>query len=115
MNIAQNRWGTVSPPQFLSRFNSGSISGLQILLNIILRTLIVGAGIFTVFNLIMAGYAYLSAGGDPKRIADATAKITQSIIGLVIAAGAFVIAGIVGQILFGDANAILQLQFFSPQ
>ncbi len=109
-----NPWGGVPVPTWLLPFAGGSVNGLQILLNIILRTLIVGAGIYTVLNLILAGYAYLSAGGDPKRIQDAGAKIWHSILGLVVAAGAFVLAAVIGLILFNDANALLQLKFFAP-
>ncbi|KKQ52952.1 hypothetical protein A2865_02445 [Candidatus Woesebacteria bacterium RIFCSPHIGHO2_01_FULL_39_17] len=115
MRIAQNPWGVVNPPSWLSAFGGGTIQGIPILINIILRTLIVGAGIYTIINLILAGYAYLSAAGDAKRIADATNKITHSIIGLVVAAGAFVVGGIISQILFGDPAYLLQLRFFSPQ
>ncbi|OGM21158.1 hypothetical protein A2714_03080 [Candidatus Woesebacteria bacterium RIFCSPHIGHO2_01_FULL_38_9] len=110
----QNPWGSVPVPTWLRPFAGGSVNGLQVLLNIILRTLIVGAGIYTVLNLILAGYAYLSAGGDPKRIQDAGAKIWHSVLGLIIAAGAFVLAAVIGLILFNDANALLQLKVFTP-
>ncbi len=109
-----NPFGNVKPPDFLQNIGGGDISGLPILLNIVLRTLILGAGIFTIFNLIMAGYGFISSGGDPKGVVAAQQKITFSVIGLVVAAGAFVIAGILGAILFGDANAILQLKIFKP-
>ena len=112
MKIAQ--WGTVAPPPGVDQFDGGSIGGLQILLSIVLRTLIVGAGIYAVINIILAGYAYLSGAGDPKRISDATAKIWHSILGLIIAAGAFVIAALIGQILFDDPDALLQIRYFTP-
>lgn len=112
--LAQNPFGNINPPPGVNNFASGTIQGIPILLNIILRTLIVGAGIFAVFNFILAGYGYISAGGDPKKIADAGSKIFQSIIGVTVAAGAFVIAGILGQILFGDPGALLNLRYFTP-
>jgi hypothetical protein len=73
-----------------------------------------GAGIYAVLSIILAGYAYISAAGDSKRISDATAKIWHSVLGLIIAAGAFVLAGILGQILYGDPGAILTLRYFTP-
>lgn len=110
-----NPFGTVAPPPGVNSLApGGNIAGLQVLLNIILRTLIVGAGIYAVINFILAGYLYLGAAGDTKRIGDATNKIWHSIIGLIVAAGAFVLAGIVGQILFGDSGAITGLRFFTP-
>lgn len=109
-----SQFGTVNPPPGVKNFAGGRIEGITILINIILRTLIVGAGIFAVFNFILAGYGYLSAGGDPKKIADAGSKIYQSIIGLTVAAGSFVIAAILGAILFNDPGAILNIQIFTP-
>ncbi len=103
--------GNITPPP---GFPSADIIGLQKLLNIILRTLIVGAGIYAVLNIILAGYGFLSAAGDPKRISDATNKIWHSILGFVVAAGSFVLAAIIGQILFNDPNALLQLRYFKP-
>jgi len=52
-------------------------------------------GIFMVFQFIQAGYGYLSANNDPKKVEAAWAKIWQSILGLVIIASAFVLAGVV--------------------
>ena len=97
-----NPFGKVTTPPWLAAFGGGSVSGIAILINIVLRTLIVFAGIYVVLNLILAGYGFISAGGDPKRIQDATAKIWQSLLGLVVAAGAFLIAAIIGEILYGD-------------
>ena len=111
-------FGRVNPPApFIDLGNQsfrGSLGDIGVLLNIALRTLIVIAGIITVFNIVLAGYGFLTADGDPKKISDAGAKIWQSIIGLVVAAGSLVIGAIIGLILFGDANAILRVQFFIP-
>lgn len=115
MKLTQNPWGVVNPPQGVGNFGGGQIGGVPMLLNVILRTLIIGAGIFTIFNLVFAGYAYLSAAGDPKRIQVATEKIWQSLLGLTVAAGAFVIAGVISQILFGNPTYLLQFRYFTPQ
>src|SRR3989344_1526104 len=107
--LAQN-FGTVSPPFGLSGLGGGGITGIPIIITILLRTLIVIAGIYSVFNFILAGYAYISAGGAPKKIQDATAKIWQTILGLIVVAGAFVIAGVIGSILFNNPRALLQFK-----
>ncbi len=107
-------FGTINAPPGVENIGGGTIQGIPILLNIILRTLIVGAAVYALFNFILAGYSYISAGGDPKKVADAGSKITQSVIGLTLAAGSFVIAAILGEILFGDPGAILNLKFFTP-
>jgi len=107
-------FGTVEPPPGAENFGAGGVEGVPALLNVIFKSLIYVAAIMTVINLIMAGYWFISASGDPKRVHDAWAKIWQSILGLAVAAGAFVIAGVAGQIIFGDPDAILQFGIFTP-
>jgi hypothetical protein len=50
----------------------------------------------------------MSAGDDSKAVAGAWAKIYQTVIGLAFAAGAFVLAAIFGQLIFGDPTFILK-------
>ena len=72
--------------------------------------MIVIAGVYALFNLIFAGYAFMSAGDDAKKVAGAWAKIWQSLLGLAIAAGAFVLAAIFGQLIFRQWDFILNPQ-----
>lgn len=109
-----SRFGTVAPPPGVDRFNGGDLSGISIFISVILRTLIMGAGIYALINFVLAGYSFLSAGGDPKKIQDSWGKIWYSILGLMIAAGAFVIAAVVGLLIFGDASALIGLRVFGP-
>lgn len=104
--------GEVSPPPGVRDIGGGGIEGIPIFINMILKLLIAGAGIFAVINLVMAGYAFMSAGDDPKKVAGAWAKIWQTMLGLAFAAGAFVLAAIFGKILFNDYNALLQFRIF---
>jgi len=114
MNYLAQGIGTVNPPAPVSRFGGGSLTGIPLFLNIILKTLVMGASIFALINFILAGYAYMSAGGEPKKIQDATSKITMTVIGLVVVAGSFTIAAIIGKLLFGDYNALLRVTIFTP-
>lgn len=111
MEYLASVFGTVNPPAGVGTFSG--ITGIRMLLNIVLRTMIVGAGVYAVFNIILAGYAYISAGGDAKAIAGATSKITQAIIGLVVAVGAFVIAGVISQILYGNPGTLLNIRIYT--
>jgi hypothetical protein len=106
-------FGPVNAPPGVSSY-SGGINGVSTFLNIILKTLIVGAGIYAAFNLVIAGYAFISAGDDPKAIAGAWAKIWQTAIGVLVAAGSLVLAAIFGQLIFGDPGAFLQVRIFTP-
>lgn len=112
MNKIAGVFGTVNPPPGLATGIGTTEAGAQVLVQIVLRTMIIGAGVYAIFNLILAGYAYISAGGDSKAIAAATGKITQTVIGLTVAAGAFVIAGVISQIIYGSPTTLLQLQIF---
>lgn len=109
--IAQeNIFGNVLPPTGVS----GDVSGLPTFVNSIIKTLIAGAGLYALFNLVLAGYAFMSAGDDAKKVAGAWAKIWQTLLGLAIAAGSFVLAAIFGKIIFNDYNALLQFKVFVP-
>jgi len=88
--------------------------GLIAFLNNVVRLLIVVGGLFAFFNLILAGYGFLSAGDDPKKMAAAWAKIWQSMMGLLFIVGSFVLAAIFGWLLFGDATAILNPKIYGP-
>ncbi len=108
-----NPFGTVSPPPGVGVHGAGP-GGLISLLNVILKLLVVLGGIWALFNIIFAGYGFISAGGDPKAIEKAWAKIWQSLVGLLFIAGAFVIMAVVGKIIFGNAGAILNPEIIAP-
>lgn len=99
--------GTINEPAELNSLGGLQGGGLGVLINLILNTLIVAAGIYTVFNFVFAGYSFLSAGGDAKKIELAWAKIWQSILGLTVAAGALVLAAIISYLIFGTSQTIL--------
>jgi len=105
-----NPFGSITPP--VGPLGS-SVEGIQQLISIILRTLIMFAGIYAVIMIVLAGIAFISASGDPKRISDATSKIWHSVLGFVIAAGAFVLAGIIGEIIYNDPTALLRFRYFT--
>ena len=50
----------------------------------------------------------MSAGDDSKKVAGAWAKIWQTLLGLAVSAGAFVLAGIFGQLIFNDPMFLLR-------
>lgn len=91
--------------------------GLILILNSLVKFVIVLAGLYTFWNLIAAGFMFMSAGGDSKAIGKAWDKIWQSLIGLLLVAGSFVLAIIFGYLIFGPQNAmiLIQPQIFKPQ
>lgn len=101
-------------PQGYGGIKPGEGQGLIFFLNNIIRLLIVVGGLFAFFNLILAGYGFMSAGDDPKKMAAAWAKIWQSMMGLLFILGSFVLAAIFGYLLFGDPRAILNPKIYGP-
>lgn len=105
-------FGKIEAPSTSAYFTAGTKGeGLFLLLSNIFKFAGVVAGIFFVVQLILAGFSYISANGDPKNVQAAWAKIYQSLIGLVIIASAFVIAAVVGRILGID---ILNFNIYGP-
>lgn len=105
MNKLAQNFGQIVPPVSLPGANSGQILGN--IIERIIQVLIVGAGLYALINFVIAGYDFMSAGDDSKKVAGAWAKIWQTILGLAFAAGAFVIAEIVSQVIFGQGFNIL--------
>lgn len=93
-------FGSIKPPSDSAYFTTGTKGeGLFLLLSNIFKFAGVIAGLFFVVQLILAGYAYLSSSGDPKKTEAAFGTIWQSLIGLLIVSSAFVLASFIGNIL----------------
>lgn len=110
-------FGTVDRTQLpgLKEYDSLTAGGLVALISVVLKLLVVVAALWTLLQLVFAGYGFMSAGGDAKSVEAAWAKIWQSLVGLVVVAGAFVLAAIFGYLIFGDATAILSPKIYSPK
>lgn len=88
--------------------SSGKFTGILVLFNSLLKIVFVVGGLWAFFNFIIAGYGFLSAGGDSKNITKAWDRIWQSFVGLLFIVGSFLLAAIAGALLFHDATAILR-------
>jgi len=86
-------FGSVDSP-YTGRYNSAQGQGLFLLISNLFKLISVVAGLYFVFQMIMAGYLYLSAEGDAKKVLAAQTKVWQSAVGLVIIAAAFILAAI---------------------
>ena len=113
-------FGTISDPFGTSGLNvtglagTSSGAGLIIILNNLVKFTIVVAGLFTFWNIISAGYMFMSAGGEAKHIQKAWEKIWMSLIGLLITAGSFVLAMIFGWLIFGNYTILISPRIFGP-
>ena len=104
--------GEITPPPI--GYSDIEAGGLGNFLNNILMLISAVAGLFALFNFIMAGYGYMSANGDEKKIQQAWAKIWQSLLGLGIVAAAFLIAALAGWIFFKDPTFIINPKIYGP-
>jgi hypothetical protein len=107
-----NPFSKLSPNTGLAQSLEGE--GLILLAQNLIKFSIVLAGLYTFWNIILSGYMFMSAGGDAKAVGKAWEKIWQSVIGLVIVAGSFVLAAVFGYLIFGDATALLTPRIFEP-
>lgn len=108
-------FGQIPAPPGVEKWGGLTGGGLVNFLNAILRVLIIVAGIWVLINIILAGYQFIGAAGKPEEIQKAWAKIWQSLLGLLFVAGAFVLAAIFGQIIFGDPTAIIMPTIRGPR
>jgi len=89
-------FGNIKDP---TNYQSVEGSGLFVLISNILKFAGVIAGLFFIVQIILAGYGYISASGDPKKTEASWNKIWQSAIGLLIVASAFVLASVIGKLV----------------
>ncbi len=64
-----------------------------------LGAMTIGAGIWFLFQAIIAGYNYMNAAGDKTRIENAGRKLTNSLIGIAIVVAAYGLIAILGTFL----------------
>lgn len=111
---ASNIIGTVPNPLPAYGDVSNQGGGIVGLLSNILRLVFVGAGIYALVNLIIAGFQYMTAGGDAKILTAAWNRIWQTLLGLIIIVGSFALAALFGYLIFGDAGYILNPVIYGP-
>lgn len=103
--------GCITPPPGIDPNGidpaTGKLTGIMTLLNNFLKLIFIVAGLYVFINIIIAGFTYMNASGDPKKLTQAWDKIWQSLMGLLIIVCSFIIAAVMGMLLFGNPLAIL--------
>lgn len=107
--------GGIKPPPSISKINGsiGGQNGLIVFLSRLINLFVIICGIWTMFNFLYAGYQLISSQSDTKAQSEIKDSLTMTAIGLAIIAGAYIIAGLIGLIFFGDAGFILNPQLTS--
>jgi len=113
MNIFQIT-GTIDPPDTFSGYYRLEIinKGPFVLIANLIALIVTIAAIYSMINFIIAGYLYLSSYGDKQKIIAAGNKILQTLIGLIVIAVAYLIAGLVGYLLFKDTSFLIKPKLF---
>lgn len=106
--------GCITPPQGVVPLpavgpdGDVSLGPIILLLNLVFKLVFIGGGLFGFLNLLAAGFGFMNAGGDAKAVSAAWNKIQQTFLGLVILVSSFLLAAIMGQIIFGNPTYFLQ-------
>ncbi len=79
----------------------------------IIGLLLVGASIFTFFQLIQGGLSWISAGGDKGKLEEAQKRISNAVVGLFVVFGSWAVYLIIMQ-FFGISGAGPGLQLKIP-
>ena len=74
---------------------------LENILSGVIGFLTSAAVIYFVIQTILAGYAWISAGGDSQKLEEARKKLTQSVLGITIVFFAVALVGLLGFLLGG--------------
>lgn len=72
---------------------------LNTVIGSIIGFLTIVSALWFFFQFIFAGFSWISAGGDKTALENAQKKLRNSIIGLTIVVGAWVIVGVIGELL----------------
>lgn len=112
--FAQGLVGQIQNPLTLEGSGYGGLSSVGTFISNILRLFFVVAGIYALFNFLVAGFDYINAGGDSKKLTHAWSRIWQSLLGLVIIVASFAIASLFGYLIFGRADFIFNPTVYGP-
>lgn len=109
-------FGNIEAPPGVAELNQQSDSGIGLILffSNLIKLISVVAGLWTMFNFILAGFTYITSADNSGAIEKIGTKLTLSVVGLAIIVASYTIAAIIGLILFGDASFIINPQIPSP-
>ena len=105
--------GTIDVPPGVEKYQAaaqaktGADIGIIYFVSNLIKIFAAVAGVWTLFNVVLAGYIYLSSSGDAGSHQKVQTQVTNSVIGLILIVLSFTFGGLIGFIFFGDAGFIL--------
>lgn len=76
-------------------------------ISVIVKFLIAIAGIWSLWQILTAGFAFITSNGDKSKVSEATNKINMAVTGLVVIGISFILTAIISQLVFGSFTYIL--------
>lgn len=109
-------FGEITPPDAVSRYGviGGSGGGPVAFVSNLISLVVLVAGIWTLFNVLLAGFTLVTADGDSKKIGEMGSKITNTFLGLLVMLAAPLLTALIGLFFFGSATYFLQPTIFGP-
>lgn len=93
--IGDGSTGELGP--FAGKTLSTPLATLLDYVSSIIGVMTIFASVWFLFQILYAGYEWISAGGDTKKIASSRDRITHAFIGLVIVVGSWSLLAVAGQ------------------
>lgn len=93
--IGDGNSGELGP--FAGKPLSNPLDSITNYVSSIVGMLTIFASVWFLFMILFAGYEWISAGGDAKKIASARDRITHAFVGLVIVIGSWSLLAVAGQ------------------
>ncbi len=78
----------------------------------LLRIFTIICGLWFMFNMIYAGYLFITSSGEAAVFNKFKESLFYSLLGLLIIATAYLIAGLIGAVFFGDPGFIIRPTLF---
>jgi hypothetical protein len=105
---ANSVFGQISPPPGVAAYDD-DVGGIGIVrfFSVLLQIATLFAGIFVLYQFVMAGFEYITGDGSASSATKVREKLTSSIVGLVIIVASYAIAALIGLLVFGDATFII--------
>lgn len=104
--------GKIAPPPGVRNYQANSGLGddtpaIIFFLSKMILFITVVAGLWTLFNVLMAGLHYITGGGSSESTTKVRNLLASSVIGLLLILSSYTIGGLIGYVFFGDAGYLL--------
>lgn len=108
--------GTIEEPPGVDAYNQAAGVGadetaLLFFVTRMIRAVSLVAGVWSLGNVMFAGFTYITGKGDTAAHQKVRDYITMSAIGLMLIVASYTVGGILGLVFFGDASFLLNPTF----